>query len=161
PPQARRAPLRLRQPAGRQRALPAGLVPRTRSSHHIAAGTVANFGFKSGTRIIAFLVSFSIPKIAQNSRQMLANFGIGALEHFSEEWTPVFRRKCDQTKEPRALISSAAAARSPARAAPPGSRICAAPPRRRARPSPTRPRPCPTASRARLRRRTTSDRAPV
>src|SRR5262249_36160187 len=52
------------------------LVPRTRSSHHIAAGTVANFGFKSGTRIIKLLVSFSIPKFAQNSRQMLANFGI-------------------------------------------------------------------------------------
>ena len=55
------------------------LVPRTRSSHHIAAGTVANFGFKSGTRIIVFLVSFSIPKFAQKSRQMLANFGIGTL----------------------------------------------------------------------------------
>src|SRR5689334_14929893 len=53
------------------------LVPRTRSSHHIAAGTVANFGFKSGTGIIDFLVSFSIPKFAQKSRQMLANFGIG------------------------------------------------------------------------------------
>jgi hypothetical protein len=56
------------------------LVPRTRSSHHIAAGTVANFGFKSGTGIIDFPVSFSIPKFAQNSRQMLANFGIGTLE---------------------------------------------------------------------------------
>src|ERR1051326_7567342 len=56
-----------------------GLVPRTRSSHHIAAGTVANFGFKSGTRIIDLLVSFSIPKFAQKSRQMLANFGIGTL----------------------------------------------------------------------------------
>src|SRR5262249_11145488 len=56
-----------------------GLVPRTRSSHHIAAGTVANFGFKNGTRMIGFLVSFSIPKFAQNSRQMLANFGIGTL----------------------------------------------------------------------------------
>jgi hypothetical protein len=55
------------------------LVPRTRSSHHIAAGTVANFGFKSGTRIIELLVSSSIPKFAQKSRQMLANFGIGTL----------------------------------------------------------------------------------
>src|SRR5205807_1266532 len=33
------------------------LVPRTRSSHHFSAGTVANFGFKSGTRIIELLVS--------------------------------------------------------------------------------------------------------
>jgi putrescine transport system substrate-binding protein len=55
------------------------LVSRTRSSHHIAAGTVANFGFNSGTRIIELLVSFSIPKFAQKSRQMLANFGIGTL----------------------------------------------------------------------------------
>ena len=55
------------------------LVPRTRSSHHIAASTVANFGFKSGTRIIDLLVSFSIPKFAQWARQMLANFGIGTL----------------------------------------------------------------------------------
>src|ERR1051326_1854854 len=55
------------------------LVPRTRSSHHIAAGTVANFGFKSGTRLIAFLVSFPIPRSAQRSRQMLADFGIGTL----------------------------------------------------------------------------------
>src|SRR5690242_14329768 len=31
------------------------LVPRTRSSHQIAAGTVADFGFKSGTRIIDLL----------------------------------------------------------------------------------------------------------
>src|SRR5262249_50156746 len=57
------------------------LVPRTRSSHHIAAGTVANFGSKSGTRIINLLVSFSIPKFAQKPRQMLANFGIGTLAH--------------------------------------------------------------------------------
>jgi hypothetical protein len=34
------------------------LVPRTRSSHHIAASAFANFGFKSGTRIISLLVSF-------------------------------------------------------------------------------------------------------
>src|SRR5712675_552148 len=33
-------------------------VPRTRSSHQFSAGTVANFGFKSGTRIIELLVSF-------------------------------------------------------------------------------------------------------
>jgi enediyne biosynthesis protein E5 len=53
------------------------IVPRTRSSHDLAAGTDANFGFKSGTRIIQSLVSFSIPKFAQRSRRMLANFGIG------------------------------------------------------------------------------------
>ena len=47
------------------------LVPRTRSSHDFAAGTVANFGFKSGTRIIDLLVSFSIPKFAQRSLQSL------------------------------------------------------------------------------------------
>jgi hypothetical protein len=52
------------------------LVPRTRSSRHIAAGTVANFGFKSATGIIVFLVSFSIPKFAEKSQQILANFGI-------------------------------------------------------------------------------------
>jgi hypothetical protein len=34
------------------------LVPRTRSSHDFSASTVANFGFKSGTRIIELLVSF-------------------------------------------------------------------------------------------------------
>src|SRR3979411_2400502 len=34
------------------------LVPRIRSSHDFARGTVANFGFKSGTRIIMLLVSF-------------------------------------------------------------------------------------------------------
>src|SRR5690242_5663786 len=55
------------------------LVPRTRSSHDFAAGTVANFGFKSGTRIIDLLVSLSIPKFAQSSLRMLANFGIGTL----------------------------------------------------------------------------------
>ena len=69
------------------------LVPRTRSSHHIAAGTVANFGFKSGTRIIELLVSFSIPKFAQKSRQMLANFGIGTLAREPASDTPPERRR--------------------------------------------------------------------
>jgi hypothetical protein len=55
------------------------LVPRTRSSHTFPAGTVANFGFKSGTRIIELLVSSSIPKFAQRARRMLANIGIGTL----------------------------------------------------------------------------------
>jgi hypothetical protein len=32
-------------------------VPRTRSSHTVAASPIANFGFKSGTRIIELLVS--------------------------------------------------------------------------------------------------------
>ena len=40
----------------------------------------ANFGFKSGTRILELLVSSSIPKFAQRSLQMLANFGIGTLD---------------------------------------------------------------------------------
>src|SRR5262245_54597691 len=39
----------------------------------------ANVGFKSGTRIIALLVSSSIPKFAQRSLRMLVNFGIGTL----------------------------------------------------------------------------------
>jgi hypothetical protein len=55
------------------------LVPRTRSSHDFTAGTVANFGFKSGTGIIELLVSFSIPKFAQTPRRILASFGIGTL----------------------------------------------------------------------------------
>ncbi len=55
------------------------LVPRTRSSHDFSASTVANFGFKSGTKIITLLVSLSIPKFAQSSPQGLANFGIGTL----------------------------------------------------------------------------------
>src|SRR5262249_51925444 len=33
------------------------LVPRTRSSHTLAANPIANFGFKRGTRIITLLVS--------------------------------------------------------------------------------------------------------
>src|ERR1700681_1355807 len=55
------------------------LVPRTRSSHDFSARTVANFGFKSGTRIIELLVSFSIPKFAEWLLRALANFGIGTL----------------------------------------------------------------------------------
>src|SRR5262245_30229836 len=35
--------------------------------------------FKSGPKVIAFPVSFSIPKFARRSRPMLANFGIGTL----------------------------------------------------------------------------------
>src|SRR5215471_5584080 len=63
------------------------LVPRTRSSHIFSAGTVANFGFKSGTRFIELLVSSSIPKFAQRARRMLANFGIGTLA----AWEPTHR----------------------------------------------------------------------
>src|SRR5262249_56861484 len=44
-----------------------------------AAGTFANFGFKSGTRVIDLPVSLSIPKFAQSPLRMLANFGIGTL----------------------------------------------------------------------------------
>src|SRR5262249_45081883 len=47
------------------------LVPRTRSSHGFSAGKFANFGFKSGTRIIDLLVSSSIPKFAQRSLRSL------------------------------------------------------------------------------------------
>src|SRR5262249_61597471 len=35
------------------------LVPRTRSSHTLAANPIANFGFKRGTRIIALLEPIS------------------------------------------------------------------------------------------------------
>jgi hypothetical protein len=59
--------------------LATGLVPRSRRSHDPAAGTVANVGFKSGTRILGSLVSFSIPKFAPRSRRTIANFGIGTL----------------------------------------------------------------------------------
>jgi multidrug efflux system membrane fusion protein len=62
-----------------QQAQLGGLVPRTRSSQDFAAGTVASFGFESGTRIMELPASFSIPKLAQKSRQMLASFGIGTL----------------------------------------------------------------------------------
>ena len=78
-------------------------VPPTRSSHHIAAGTVANFGFKSGTGITELLVSFSIPKFAQKSRQMLANFGIGTL--VDQAFTAT--RGGDNQAEPRAAPSKA------------------------------------------------------
>src|ERR1700756_670839 len=57
-------------------------VPRTRSSRDLAAGTVANFGFKSGTRIIELLVSFSIPKFVQRPLRAFANFGIETLAVF-------------------------------------------------------------------------------
>src|ERR1051326_9425114 len=65
--------------APRQFCYGGGLVPRTRSSHYVAASTVGNFGLKSGTRIIGLPVSLSIPKFAQGARQTLANFGIGTL----------------------------------------------------------------------------------
>src|ERR1043166_2203276 len=39
-------------------------VPRTRSSPHVAASAVANFGFKSGTGIIDLASVLSIPKFA-------------------------------------------------------------------------------------------------
>src|SRR5215469_14354345 len=55
------------------------LVPRTRSSPTIAAGCVANFGFKSGTRIIALLVSFDSEVRLRACCKAVANFGIGTL----------------------------------------------------------------------------------
>ena len=51
-----------------------------------SAGTFANVGFKSGTRIIELPVSFSILKFAQKSLRTLANFGIGTLEHVPFPW---------------------------------------------------------------------------
>ncbi len=56
-----------------------GLVPRTRSSPNIAAGDVANFGFKSGTRIIDLLVSFDSEVRLGACCKVVANFGIGTL----------------------------------------------------------------------------------
>ncbi len=73
----------LRPPPDHAAAAPASgverLVPRTRSSHVFSAGRVANFGFKSGTRILKWPVSSSILKFAQRARRMPANFGIGTL----------------------------------------------------------------------------------
>jgi basic membrane protein A and related proteins len=56
-----------------------GLVPRTRSSHHIAARMFANFGFKSGTRIVGFASVPLIPRFASSVPQRWANLGIGTL----------------------------------------------------------------------------------
>src|SRR5215470_12988481 len=53
------------------------LVPRTRSSPIIGAGCVANFGFKSGTRIIDLLVSFDSEVRLEGCCKVVANFGIG------------------------------------------------------------------------------------
>jgi hypothetical protein len=44
------------------------LVPRTRSSHKLAEGSDADFGFKSGTTGIKLLVSLSIPKFVRDRR---------------------------------------------------------------------------------------------
>jgi hypothetical protein len=44
-----------------------------------AASPIANFGFKSGTRIIELLVSFDSEVRYGVSRKMRANFGIGTL----------------------------------------------------------------------------------
>jgi hypothetical protein len=61
------------------RALTAALVPRTRSSHILAASPIANFGFKRGTRIVDLLVSLGSRSSPEGVPQMLANFGIGTL----------------------------------------------------------------------------------
>src|SRR6516162_6577326 len=55
------------------------LVPRTRSSHGRAARVFANFGFKSGTRITALLVSLWFRSSHSSVPQGCANFGIGTL----------------------------------------------------------------------------------
>ena len=57
-------------------------MPRTRSSHHIAARVFANFGFKSGTRIIDFASVPLIPRFASSVPQGRANLGIGTLGTF-------------------------------------------------------------------------------
>ena len=70
------------------------LVPRTRSSHHIAARVFANFGFKSGTRIIDFASVPLIPRFASSVPQAGANLGIGTLVwqiaggHLTDHRTP-------------------------------------------------------------------------
>src|SRR5712671_6729940 len=48
------------RPAAHGGGIFSALVPRTRSSHDFAAGTVANFGFKSGTSIIMLLEHFPL-----------------------------------------------------------------------------------------------------
>src|SRR5215470_5114505 len=63
-------------PRGRGRT---GLVPRTRSSRTHAAGPIANFGFKRGTRSIRLLVSFRFRSSHESVLQGVANFGIGTL----------------------------------------------------------------------------------
>src|SRR5262244_2577060 len=78
------------------------VVPRTRSPHDFSTGTVANFGFKSGTRIIDLLVSSSIPKFAQRSPRVTANFGIGTLAHMPAEWPPAANARWKQRKKLRA-----------------------------------------------------------
>jgi hypothetical protein len=54
-------------------------VPRTRSSHPLAANPIANFGFKRGTRIIELLVSLDSEVRMGSLPQVRANFGIGTL----------------------------------------------------------------------------------
>src|SRR5690348_10910279 len=49
------------------------------NSHHIAARVFANFGFKSGTRIIDFASVPLIPRFASSVPQGRANLGIGTL----------------------------------------------------------------------------------
>ncbi|HEU5274419.1 MAG TPA: DUF1289 domain-containing protein [Xanthobacteraceae bacterium] len=56
------------------------LVSRTRSSHDVSASPFADFGFKSGTSIIELASVLSIPKFAQSSLLVPANFGIGTLD---------------------------------------------------------------------------------
>src|SRR5262249_8696992 len=56
------------------------LVPRTRSSHSLAASPIANFGFKRGTSIIDLPVSLGFRSSHESVLQGFANFGIGTLE---------------------------------------------------------------------------------
>src|SRR5262245_61880951 len=64
------------------------LVPRTRSSHDFAASAFANFGFKSGTRIIELLVSFDSEVRKTSVLQDGANFGIGTLAQTAATTAP-------------------------------------------------------------------------
>src|SRR5262249_55428266 len=59
------------------------LVPRTRSSHALAASPIANLGFKRGTRIIDLLVSLGFRSSHESVLQGFANFGIGTLAGLS------------------------------------------------------------------------------
>src|SRR5215831_17455089 len=58
---------RLKKPTG----CVAALVPRTRSSHNVAASLIANFGFKRGTRSIDIASVPLVPKFASAPAAML------------------------------------------------------------------------------------------
>src|SRR5437588_11636455 len=53
------------------------LVPRTRSSHNLAARALANFGFESGTRNHSFASVLRFGGSLRRKRHDRAKFGIG------------------------------------------------------------------------------------